>query len=412
VLALAALAYALLSAGDPAPARSAAGGPLVDRSAFAGHGTLAFVSQGRLYLLDRSGLTAVTRAGATATAPQFSPDGRFLTYRVGPSLYLARADGTGARRIGAAGPGQIWLPDGEIAAAGAAWRVSAGGVAARTGSLPAGLVAWAPGRYVFLAVRVGHLGGGRWRALWRYEVAGSLRGARATWYSTTVSFSPKDGQTGEVPGGVIVLPRGEGILIAPFPDGSSSLAADGRPVYLLRAPGSTPVKLATTVGFSITSGAGGAFALTDGFDRYATLTKDVEICTVATCRSAPTRRGWISFGPSFSPDGRTLAYVQAPPDSQSDFEQRHVVAWYATHRLWVYSNGVAREIPGTAGASAPAWSADGRTLLYTARDALYLVPADGSAAPVRVAGPLFRPSAWPASWFQVDWQDQFAWTSR
>jgi dipeptidyl aminopeptidase/acylaminoacyl peptidase len=414
VLGLAALAYALLSAADPTPVRPAPGGPLVDRSAFAGHGRLAFVSRGRLYLLDGSRLTALTPPGASASSPQFSPDGRLLTYAIGSSLYLARADGTGARRVGAAPTGQTWLPDGELAAAGATWRVRASGALIRTGSLPAGLIAWGPGRYVFVSSTVDQLGGGRWRALWRYEVAGSLRGARTTWDRATVTSAPATGVNGNVPGGAIVLPHGEGILIRPFPDSSSSLAADGLPVYLLRGPGATPVRLATTVGFSVTPGANGTLALTDGFNRYATLTKHVEICTAAAarCTAVATRHGWISFDPAFSPDGRTLAYVQAPPDAQSDFVQRHVVAWYATHTLWTLApGGAAHELAGANGASAPLWSADGRTLLFTAGDALWLVPAAGGARPVRVAGPLFAPGSWPASWFQVDWPDQFAWSS-
>jgi WD40-like Beta Propeller Repeat len=420
VVALAALAYVLVSAGDPTAARSASSGAVVNRSAFAGHGRLAFVSQGRLYVLHAGTLTAVSTAGQTASSPQFSPNSRFLTYVVGSGAgpateYLARANGSDARRVGTPPGTQTWLPTGDLAAAGSISRVGATGALTRVGPVPHGLVAWSPNgdRYAFFDGTLRHEDGGRWSERWRLDVAGSLTGARTTWYQTRVTFTPNDGVNGSVPDGAIVLPHDEGILVRMDPDGSSSLAEDGLPDYLLRTPGAKPVALATTVGFSITLGADATFALTNGPDRYATMTKQVEICsTSARCTSVPTRDREISFDPAFSPDGRALAYVQAPSTSQSDFEQKHVAAWYATHTLWTRTtSGTPREIPGATGASTPAWSADGRTILYTAHDALYLVPANGSARPARIAGPLFNPAHWPASWFRVNWQDQFAWSA-
>src|SRR5579872_1437263 len=59
-------------------------GPAVDARAFRGEGRLAFVSLGRLFVLD--GATASLRAVRSAAgpaAPQFSPDGRWLAFRVG-----------------------------------------------------------------------------------------------------------------------------------------------------------------------------------------------------------------------------------------------------------------------------------------------------------------------------------------
>jgi hypothetical protein len=62
------------------------------------------------------------------------------------------------------------------------------------------------------------------------------------------------------------------------------------------------------------------------------------------------------------------------------------------------------------GASAPIWSADGQSLLYVARDALWLLRRlDGQ--PVKVTGALFPPRSWPAYYGQVDWTSQFAWWS-
>jgi len=414
---LAALLYAILSTGDARSAGSAPAGPAVDRAAFAGHGRLAFVSQGRLYVLDGARLRAVSAAGETASRPQFSPDGRHLAYRAGGAEYLARADGTGARRVGSAAVAQSWLPDGELVAAGAPWRVGASGFPRRVGPLPPGLTAWSPSgaAFVFVQSTVRRSRGGRWRESWRLEVARSLRGPRTTWYERHVSFAPATGTSGEVLGGVAVLPRHAGILFTLDPGGSSSVAADGLATYLIGAPSEAPRSLGTTVGLSVSPGGAGTFALTTGPDRYATLTKRVEVCSVrpAACRATPTAAGRVSFDPAFSPDGRTLAYITAPSTFQGDFEQRNVVAWYASHTLWTLGpGGKAHRIAGTTGASRPIWSADGRSLLYTAHDALHLVAADGRTRPVRIAGPLFDPAHWPAAYFRVDWRDQFAWWSR
>jgi len=416
-LALATVVYAVISAGDATPARSAPAGPVVNRAAFAGHGRLAFVSQGRLYLLDGSTLTAVSGPGQDVSSPEFSPDGRWLTYHTGSGReYLARADGTDACSVGPGGGTQDWLPDGELVAGHSIWRVSAGGMLTRIAAVPPGLTAWSSdgNRFVFYTRLLHRMTGGRWSELWRLNVARSLGGARTTWFTTRASFTVRNGINGSIPGGVLVLPGHAGILFRLDPDGSASIPQDGLSAYLLRAPNTKPVVVAGTVGFSVTVGAHGSFALTNGLDRYATLTKNVDVCSAAAarCTSVPARRGQISFDPAFAPGGVTLAYIQAPPTSQADFAQQHVVAWYATHTLWTLAPGGApREIPGAGGASTPTWSADGTTILYTAHDALWLASANGRSSPTRIAGPLFDPHHWPASWFQVDWQDQFAWSS-
>ncbi len=101
--------------------------PTVSTTAFAGRGQLAFVSSGRLYVLDGSAagrpatLHTVAAPGG-ATAPAWSPDGRWLAFLVVPpspypvvsdpmgTLWLAHADGNAARPVLAnAGPFS-WSP--------------------------------------------------------------------------------------------------------------------------------------------------------------------------------------------------------------------------------------------------------------------------------------------------------------
>lgn len=62
------------------------------------------------------------------------------------------------------------------------------------------------------------------------------------------------------------------------------------------------------------------------------------------------------------------------------------------------------------GAAVPAWSADGKSLLYIARDGIWLLPRL-AGPPMRIATPLFPPGNWPSYYGQVDWAAQYAWWS-
>jgi len=108
--------------------------PAAGTAAFAGHGRLAFVSSGRLYVLDGTAATEPARldavaAPAGAIAPAWSRDGRWLAFIVAPpspypvvstpsgTLWLADADGNGARPVLAnAGP-FAWSPAAGVLAA-------------------------------------------------------------------------------------------------------------------------------------------------------------------------------------------------------------------------------------------------------------------------------------------------------
>jgi hypothetical protein len=149
VVAAGALAFGivrLVSGGSARVTGDTPKGVFVDRSAFAGHGVLAFVSRGRLFVLDSTQkLTAVTSAAAQASDPRFSPNGRWLAYTLGTGrLGLARADGTDARVFSSNG-GASWLPDGELLLRDGVFRVAASGSLVRVGPAPKGLVAWGAG---------------------------------------------------------------------------------------------------------------------------------------------------------------------------------------------------------------------------------------------------------------------------
>jgi TolB protein len=397
-------AAGVLSGRSTAPRSSLA--PVVDARAFRGHGNLAFVSRGRLWLLDGSTGTLVRAAAGGASSPTFSPNGRWLAWSQGPRFGIARADGTGSQLAAAHGSAPAWLPDGRLLVGRAIYRIE-NGLPTRTATAPRGLVSWAAdgSRYAFVETRLDGRRHPPDNDVERVEVSRSLNGPRRVWYETPESFTTRSGWEDPAVGPVAILPRA-GILIWLDPFHSASIAADGLAVYAIRSPLARPRKLGVTLGRQLSLAPGGRFALGAGGDRIAWTNKQVVTCTLDGCR--PFRsRGRMTLDPAWSPDGRTLAYVTG---SNLGVDMSGIAPtvgrWYATRRLWIGHDAV----PGSSGAASPVWSSDGRSLLFVAHDGLWLLPQLGER-PVRVAEPLFRPGRWPNYYGQVDWADRFAWHS-
>jgi TolB protein len=391
---------------------------VADTAVFSGRGDLAFVSRGQLLVLD--GATGKIRDLGTEhvgdyTAPKFSPYGRWVAYNLGRgSEWVARADGTGAREVAHQGTPE-WLPNGLLVAGKELVSLSPKGSLRNAGSA-AGLVAWAPDgkEYVFLQTGPTVTKGSTSETPWRLEVASSPGGPRTTWYRTTISVD-KSGTHGNYITRAFALPGKQGLLVEVDRDDADD--ADGQPIYEIRSPGAPLVQLgymlAPTAGGVVTFGPGATFALGAGPDRYAWMTKSALICQAATerCRALPTTRGTLTLDPAWSPNGKALAFVEAPSSNAGSFYPSQVIAWYATHHLFLLKGNYSAiaEIPGTKGASAPVWSLDSKSLLYVSGDGLWLLPGLDKT-PVEIAAPLFEPP-WPSYYGQVDWPDQFAWSA-
>ncbi len=397
------------------------GGPVpsVNMAAFAGHGELAFVSSGALWVLD--GATRTLRRVAPPdmrpSNPVFSPDGRWLAFaaiRPNPkvpaalasTVWLARGDGSGAHQIGP-GRGLIggWSPAADVLAvtAGNTIRLISPSGQARTLVRAPGLesAAWSPNGSA-LAVATGSASAS---TLASYPVAG---GRPATWLHLSARSSMNY---------TISLAGWWRREIGFWASGRcDSCNADGDPFFAVPSPGARPQLLGTTLaGSGVAVAATGRLALVNnsrsGLGRLIWQGKHVEVCgpRATRCAGIPSPPGTVTLDPAWSPGGTTLAFVRAPSRASPAFPQRVVARWYDAHQLWLY-DPVTRSLRrlDAPGAADPAWSANGKSLLYVARDGIWLLPRI-SGPPVRIATPLFPPGNWPAYYGQVGWMAQFAW---
>jgi hypothetical protein len=399
--------------------------PVVNVSAFAGRGELAFISRGRLWVLDGEAgtLRRVATPGVTPRGPAFSPDGRWLAFAgvsANPSaqastVWLARGDGSGAREVVTSGGLIGWSPVSDVLAVEPGNTIQLIEPSRRVWTLTRadgiwGAV-WSPdGRVLAVATRV-------WPSattLATYPVAG---GKPLIWLRLNARSGVLNGMRE-----VIIDPAGWwprwGIGFWVFGDGMVH-NLDQTPLDAIPAPGKpvTPLGKTLSGGSAPQAAAAGngwlaiVNASRSGFGRLVWQGKRVQACHpgLASCAAVPSPPSAVTLDPAWSPDGLRLAYVQAPYRASPGFPQNTVAAWYAAHQLWLYdpASGARRELDAS-GASAPAWSTDGKSLLYAARDAIWLLPRlDGQ--PVRIAGPLFPPGHWPSYYGQVNWTGQFAW---
>jgi hypothetical protein len=408
--------------------------------------------------------------------PTFSPDGRWLAYLVttqngegDPSqLWLANADGTGAHEVAKLAVDWLvgWSPTADVLAVIAnakGWYgddrqgqlpvqvdlVSAQGSVRRLVALSTSPTAprqiasavWSPSGSA-VAVSVFNAPASSVTA---YPVGG---GRPTTWFSI--------GADQHLPG----LYGGRCINVIPeladwWPRWGIAFWAiacgatrnlDNTPLEVLTAPGAQPRLIAQTLSHGeapFAAAANGALALvaSPNAGRIYSLGKAVETCRRQTlaCTQLPGDTVWlgkpprclglsceesgvpapgkpgsaVSLEPAWSPNGSLLAYVLAPATTIFPLD-----SWYGAHELLVWDSrtGSTRRLARISGVSAPAWSHNGRDLLYVSGDGLWLAPA-GGGRPVEIVGPLFPKSVWtrlPISVSfdgSIDWTSQFSWWS-
>lgn len=417
------------------------GGPVVDTSAFSGHGLLAFVSRGRLWVID--GATgSLTRLPAPSGSlvpqgPVFSSDGRWLAYlEADPSgtaasqLWIARGDGAGAHHAaGLPAPLRLigWSPTRDLLAVAAGPQrekqpcpcytattvrlVSPAGSARTLATAPWVYgAAWSPDGDEIAIARIAL----QTSELISYPVSD---GRPVVWLSLPAR-ERFDGMTGSIFDLAGWWPD-LGIGFWVFGDGMVH-NNDAAPLDLVRAPRATPRLLGQILSDGTTdtvaAGSRGQVAVvTDhGGGRIAWLDKQLDICTTppTPCRPVISNPSLVTVDPAWSPGGQTLAFAEAPNITVGPWTQQRIAAWFAAHQIELIdlATDAIRRLEAATGAADPVWSTDGKRLLYVRDDGIWLLPSL-SSPPVEIASPLFPVNNWPQYYAQVAWSSQFAWWS-
>jgi dipeptidyl aminopeptidase/acylaminoacyl peptidase len=100
-----------------APGAAAAAGPTTSPDAYRGQPPLAFVSDGRVLVLDGEGNPPIRVRGVTdACCVAFSPDGYYVAFERRGDLWVAEHDGTELHRVARSVARWEWAPDGQALA--------------------------------------------------------------------------------------------------------------------------------------------------------------------------------------------------------------------------------------------------------------------------------------------------------
>jgi dipeptidyl aminopeptidase/acylaminoacyl peptidase len=265
IVAAAAFSHPAVSLADspgPGPGPGPGLRPAVGAIAFAGQGRLAFVSAGKLYVLDGSVAgrpAALDRVPAPAdvVAPAFSPDGQWLAFLVTPpssypqvsfylgTLWLARADGADAHPVLDNASTFAWSPARDVLAV---------TVYPPNDSVLPDLYELGPG----LSARLvpGASGPAAWSPDGRELAFASMSGRPPGRFAGLLETVPAAGGTPVIryrsPGNALDLagwwPDGGGLLSWIDAQSSASLAADGLPLV------SVPLAAATGLGKAVSLG--------------------------------------------------------------------------------------------------------------------------------------------------------------
>ncbi len=403
-----------------APALTTAPTVTATPAAFRGLGRLAFIRNGRLVLLDGEAEREI--AGVNPSGPlEWSADGRWLAFRQeeGEKSRIMLLDAT-TGKVGEV-PG---VPDPPVSYA---WTPSGSGLAV---SVPGGI--WviddlAAAEPRLLASTETPAGGLTW----------SPDGSRIAWVRTLPFTDPESRSdvvemvpaSGGQPvrwhvadgAGVNLAgwwPDGQGLLFWLRPAHCNSCAADGlrlRSMDLGKKGVVLPITLMRQ-GWLSPLPDGNRVLLVQGGGRTTWDEKSLAVCAVETgdCTTLAQPDSAVSLDPALSPDGGQIAFVRATrrPGQGGFASDRELEDWVASRTLWLSQpDGTrARQVAAAGGGIyAPAWSGDGKHLLFIRDGRLWVLELETEevALVTEVGEPKSSFGYYGAmSW----WSDRLAWS--
>jgi TolB protein len=411
----------------PAAAAVAAGpsAPEVNLAAFRGQGKLAFIWEGRLYVVDgtHGRLLQLTTSGQAAD-PAWSPDGTRLAFlhitdaaQQPGDLTLVTPDFKQIYTLGLPAPVRSfsWSPKSDFVAA-----LLQGHAAADqpiyilplqgvryTVARSANAVVWAPDEQMLAYATT-------------LPAANPIARGDALYTVPLTATAPALRYS--APGAGIDLagwsPDGKALVFWRDPMHSASLAADGLDLYSLPL-GGKPHRLALTLPYTdwlAWAPTGHTLVVAAGAGREAWSGKSLFRCDAlqGICTTLPRQAGRVDLDPAWSPRGDRLAFVEAqalPASYSVGSDHSTQGSWAASRELWLADShgGHARWVraAGT-GVSQPMWSADGSHILFVKDGTLQLISlADGRSVQILNDD---SSTASMSGYFGHLWSSQLAWS--
>jgi TolB protein len=349
-------------------------------------------------ILDGGRVVTIPAVGASALS--WSPDGETLAYLDGQlgRLWLARLDGHSRPLLNAPVRSFAWSPAGH----GIAIEPDAGGLllvtlSGQTATLvgPDSLVTsmeWAPDGHTLAYAQ----------ALPPKNAEPALRTDRLYLRDVTAStptrvpYSPAAGD-GIILGGW--WPNERGLYLWPDPLHSASIAADGLDLLSVALPEAKVVSLGTTLPtprvLAFSPDGSQVVVMTGGF-RFIGQNKTLERCFVGSnqCTPIPQPAGSVSVAPSWSPDGRSIAFVRGGSSDNPNS------AWLPTTELVLLAvrTGAAPPIAAAIrGVGDPGFSADSAHLVFQHDTGLWLLDVATGATRQLTDGLVPLATQWPSA---------------
>lgn len=381
-------------------------------------GPSAYVSAGVLYSAEPGAAPrAVAHVGSSASAPQWSPDDRWLAYEgADGQAHVVRPSGAAAHlALGGQVAALAWSPAADLlavigAAPGDQGQLLLVPVQAGAAATPT-VLASDVSSFVWSADghRIAYSQARRGTASNRLAVVDVVTGA-----VTVLPYLPPPGDGVELAGW---WPDGAGVLLWLDPGRSLAAEATGLELYSLPLRGTAPMALARTfvyLPWLAWSPGGHRLAVVTMAGDFTWRGTSLAVChpVAGTCATLRQPAGTMSLDPAWSPGGRRLAFVRAPVLGAGSPGQG-LDAWYGHRELWISAadGRGAHQVRGApGGAAAPQFDAGGTAVTVVTGSSVVDVPLDGARATTLLSGLVGAlDTAGPDGYGKLPWGGTVAW---